>query len=165
MIDEPLSERLQPSLLDRLTDDEPDKATEARNKRVIDMRRLMKIVQRDLTWLLNTQNIESQLDVGQYPNVAASVLNYGVREVAGEASTLEKARFIRKMIHTVIERYEPRIRPGTLKVEFAEETDAQSILISFVIRAEMWAKPLPLELYLRSQVNVTTGELTLESRA
>ena len=164
MIDEPLSERLQPSLLDRLTDPEPDKRTESRSDRVIDVRRLLKIVQRDLTWLLNTQNIEVQIETENYPNVANSVLNYGVREVAGEMSTQERARFIRKMIHSVIQRYEPRIVPGTLRVDFDEEADAQSSFISFNIRAEMWAKPLPLELYLRSQVNVTTGELKLESR-
>lgn len=165
MIDEPLSERLQPSLLDRLTDDAPDRQTEDRRERVIDVRRLTRIVQRDLTWLLNTQNLESQIDVERFPNVATSVLNYGVREVAGEMSTRERALFIRKMIHGVIQRYEPRIRAGTLKVEFDEDSDAKSTVISFSIRAEMWAKPLPLELYLRSHVNVTTGELKLESRS
>jgi type VI secretion system protein ImpF len=37
--------------------------------------------------------------------------------------------------------------------------------VSFDIRAEMWAQPLPLELYLRSEVNVATGELKLERTA
>ena len=91
MIDEPLSERLQPSLLDRLTDPEPGKLTEGRADRVIDVRRLLKIVKRDLEWLLNTQNIESQIDPEAYPEVVNSVLNYGVHEVAGEQSTRDAA--------------------------------------------------------------------------
>ncbi len=163
-MDEPLAERLQPSLLDRLTDPAPDKRTEDRRERVIDVRRLMNIVQRDLTWLLNTQNIETHVDDELYPNIATSVLNYGVREVTGEMSTRDRAFFIRKMIQSVIQRYEPRIRAGTLQVEFDEKSDDHSTQISYNIRAEMWAKPLPLELYLRSQVNVTTGELKLEPR-
>ena len=33
--------------------------------------------------------------------------------------------------------------------------------VSFDIRADMWAQPMPLELYLRSQVDVTTGQTQL----
>ena len=54
-----MSERLQPSLLDRLTDDDATNAAESREARVIDIRRLRDIVQRDLSWLLNTNNGES----------------------------------------------------------------------------------------------------------
>ena len=45
-----MSERLQPSLLDRLTDEEPTSQVESRDARVIDIRRLREIVQRDLSW-------------------------------------------------------------------------------------------------------------------
>ena len=50
-------ERLQPSLLDRLTDDEPEKKQESREKRVVSLRRLREGVLRDLAWLLNTSNL------------------------------------------------------------------------------------------------------------
>ena len=162
MVDRQLSEHLQPSLLDRLTDHSPDSKTEGRKDRVIDVRALVDIVQRDLTWLLNTNNFETQFDAERYPNIQSSVLNYGVREVAGEMSTRERAISIRKMIHNTIRRFEPRIRATTLSEDF--EDDAQSTLISYSIRAEMWAQPIPLDLYLRSQVNVTTGELKLERK-
>ena len=54
MSDHALSERLQPSLLDRLTDNDPTNLKETRESRVIDLRRLREIIQRDLAWLLNT---------------------------------------------------------------------------------------------------------------
>lgn len=88
MADKTLAERLQPSLLDRLTDNEPGNVKESRDTRVIDVTRLREIIQRDLSWLLNTNNIESTFDVEVYPNVARSVLNYGLREVSGSFSTL-----------------------------------------------------------------------------
>jgi hypothetical protein len=47
------SERLQPALLDRLTDDEPDKNRRA-DKRVLTKTQLRQAVLRDLAWLFNT---------------------------------------------------------------------------------------------------------------
>lgn len=165
MADQTLTERLQPSLLDRLTDQAPGEAKERRDERVIDVRRLRDIVQRDLSWLLNTNNHETLLDPEAYPNVCNSVINYGVREVAGELSSLERAVAIRDMIRQAIERFEPRIRAGTLDVVLRVDKGTSRSIISYDIRAEMWAQPLPLELYLRSEVNVATGELKLERTA
>jgi type VI secretion system protein ImpF len=38
-------------------------------------------------------------------------------------------------------------------------------MVVFDIAAEMWAQPLPLDLYLRSEVDITTGELSLQRRS
>jgi type VI secretion system protein ImpF len=46
-------ERLQPSLLDRLADDEPYKKTESRDQRVLSFHKLKQFVLRDLQWLLS----------------------------------------------------------------------------------------------------------------
>lgn len=162
MADRTITERLQPSLLDRLTDPDPGELKERREDRVIDVRRLRDIIQRDLAWLLNTNNHETMIDVDTYPNVVNSVVNYGLREVAGELSSVERALKIRSMIHMAIERFEPRIRAGTLDVELRVDSGSSESVISYDIRAEMWAQPMPLELYLRSEVNVATGELKLD---
>lgn len=50
-------ERLQPSLLDHLTDDEPAASQETRSPRVLSIQRLRESVLRDLGWLLNTTNL------------------------------------------------------------------------------------------------------------
>jgi type VI secretion system protein ImpF len=164
MADITLTDRLQPSLLDRLTDQDPDSLKETRDSRVIDIRRLRDIIQRDLSWLLNTNNNESGLDPVRYPNVAHSVLNYGVREVAGEFSSVEKAEQIRLSVLRAIERFEPRLEKGSCEVEFrASEGNGDSV-VTFDIRAFMWAQPLPMELYLRSQTDITTGEFKLERK-
>src|SRR5262245_57623150 len=47
-------ERLQPCLLDRLTDDEPHKKEESRNARAISHQKYRRGVLRDLEWLFNT---------------------------------------------------------------------------------------------------------------
>lgn len=163
MADKTITERLQPSLLDRLTDFEPENKKESHDARVINLRRLRDIIRRDLAWLLNSNNLDTLIDADEYPHARNSVLNYGLREVSGDFSTEKRAIEIRKAIHRSITLFEPRIKEGTLEVLERQNTDGSRTLIEFDIRADMWAQPLPMELYLRSQVDLTTGQLQLES--
>ena len=57
-----LKERLQPSLLDRLTDDRPQDKNESRDARVLTVPQLRASVLRDLCWLLNCEAIGNLLD-------------------------------------------------------------------------------------------------------
>ena len=161
MADRMLLERLQPSLLDRLTDDAPEERVEPASKRVIDVNRLREITRRDLGWLLNTSNIESEHDLEARPNVARSVLNYGIPELAGSIATIGRAVEIRQAIRQAIERFEPRIIPETLEVDMRQENVGSGAIISFDIRGELWAEPVPVDLYLRTALDVTTGEVTV----
>ena len=52
-------DRLQPALLDRLTDDEPDKKQEPREARVLSKSRMRQSVLRDLAWLFNATRLEA----------------------------------------------------------------------------------------------------------
>jgi len=149
-------------LLDRLTDLTPGDKTERRDDRVIDLRRLREIIQRDLSWLLNTSDNNTMIDATRYPNVAKSVLNYGIREVAGDYSTAQRTEEIRKSILEAIRTFETRIHPGSIEVKLRVGQDNRTSRVTYDIRADMWAQPIPLELYLRSEVDVTTGELHLE---
>lgn len=162
MADKMMSERLQPSLLDRLTDDDPNNMNEGREARVIDIRRLREIIQRDLSWLLNTNNAETWIDPERYPLASKSVLNFGVREVAGDFAAKDRATVIRKSIAAAIEAFEPRIRRGSTFVDIRTTNISRNTIISFDIRADMWAEPIPLQLYLRSSIDTTTGEVSLE---
>ncbi|WP_390915605.1 type VI secretion system baseplate subunit TssE [Pseudosulfitobacter sp. SM2401] len=163
MANKTITERLQPSLLDRLTDNEPESKVETRDDRVIDLRRLRDIIRRDLAWLLNSNSQDTLIDAEQYPNISNSVLNFGVREVAGDYSTEKRAIEIRKSIKRAIIMFEPRIKEGTLEVVARKDQKSSLTVIEFDIHADMWAQPLPMELYMRSQIDLTTGQLSLES--
>lgn len=172
MADGLLEERLQPSLLDRLTDDDPGSPAETRDERAIDSRRLRQILRRDLGWLLNSTNLwrmrlesdphDQPLPCEIFPNVAASTLNFGVDEVAGLTSTSRRAALIEGALETAIRRFEPRILPGSLSITLSGVAKKQESLVTFDIRADMWAEPIPQDLYLRSEVDLTTGALRLE---
>jgi type VI secretion system protein ImpF len=84
--------------------------------------------------------------------------------VTGDFSTDERAERIRKSIGRAIEFYEPRLRKGSTQVELRSDDVKRETTIYFDIRGDMWAEPIPLELYLRSSVDVTTGEVSLERK-
>ena len=162
MADRTITERLQPSLLDRLTDDAPGERREGPGGRMIDLDRLRDIVRRDLAWLLNTGSLDSQIDPARHPNAAASTVNFGLRDVSGVFSTTDRASAIRRAIREAIERFEPRLRPESLSVDLARRPSQDDAVIAYDIRGEMWAQPLPMELHLRSEVDITTGHVALE---
>jgi len=152
-------ERLQPSLLDRLTDDEPGKADESREKRVISATRLRDCVARDMSWLLNCVNLGVDEDLADYPEVARSVLNFGIPDLTGMALSGVDAHVLQRQIKDAILAFEPRLTANTLRVTVNADTkrmDRQSLI--FNIESEMWAQPIPLNLYLKTEVDLETGK-------
>ena len=155
-------ERLQPSLLDRLADDEPGKAEESREKRVMSASRLRESVTRDLSWLLNCANLETDQDLGDYPEVSRSVINFGIPDVTGVALSGMDASTLQRKVREAILAFEPRLTAGTLQVKVNANSgrmDGQSLV--FNIESEMWAQPIPLNLYLKTEVDLETGKVNL----
>ena len=157
------TERLQPALLDRLTDNEPDSRVEAREARVLTKNQLRAAVLRDLASLMNAIRLGASEDLSAYPEVERSVLNYGMPAFAGETASTLDVNDLESGIRTAILRFEPRILAHTLQVE-AVATD--SVLgwhnvVSVKISAQVWAQPVPLELLLRTEVDLETGQVAL----
>src|SRR5213083_2159157 len=115
-------ERLQPSLLDRLTDDEPDARQESREKRVLSPSRLRECVRRDLTWLFNTTNLNVMQDLDAYPEVQRSVVNFGLPDLAGRTANSVDVRALEQILANVIWDFEPRlIRSSVVVRVFADD--------------------------------------------
>ncbi len=155
-------ERLQPSLLDRLTDDEPDKRQEAREQRVMSMRRLRQSVLRDLAWLLNSGNLESVEDLDDCPMVAHSVVNYGLPDLAGQAASGMDLPAVERALRQAIWDFEPRILRNTVKIRSVVAKDEMNRnAVAFEIEGELWAQPVPLHLFLRTEVDLDSGTLSV----
>ena len=153
-------ERLQPSLLDRLEDDEPARREEGRDKRVMAAGRLRECVIRDLSWLLNCTHAEADRPLDGFPHVARSVFNYGVPDLAGAVLADVDADRLQQRIREAVMAFEPRLTPHTLRVTISTDharMDRRSLV--FDIESEMWAQPLPLKLYLKTEVDLETGRL------
>ncbi len=155
-------DRLQPSLLDRLTDENPSQKTEARERRVLSMEELRKCVLRDLGWLLNTGNLDMVEDLEAHPLVAESTLNFGIPHLAGtQLSTLD-AREMERQLRQAIWRFEPRILRDSVKVKLAIADDnAGHNAVNFYIEGMLWADPVPWHLYLKTEVDLDTGSISV----
>jgi type VI secretion system protein ImpF len=160
-----LKERLQPSLLDRLNDDDPASTQESRDLRVISIQRLRELVLRDLAWLLNCESLENLHELDHLPFVRNSVLNYGVPALSGTTlSGTNLARLQRKIIEAV-RNFEPRILKESLEVRAAiAESEMSKKSLSIEIEGELWAQPVPQRLFLRTEVDLDTGTVTVKER-
>lgn len=158
------NETLQPSLLDRLADDEPSEKKESREKRVLSTKQLRLSVIRDLSWLLNSSNREVMGDMEFYPYVKDSVLNYGMPDLSGRVAVGMDIGQLEKMLKQTIAFFEPRIIKKTLSVKVLRTDGMDRTAINFDIEADLWAQPLPLHLYLKTELDLETGEMTLESK-
>lgn len=155
-------ERLQPSLLDRLTDVDPESKVESRERRVLSVQRLKAGVLRDLAWLLNTSRLETTEDLEPYPCARDSVLNYGIPDFSGVSlSGMDTAR-LEKAVRDAIVKFEPRINERTLKVAVVVDYDRMSRnSLVFKIEGELWAQPTPLSLFLKTELDLETGSVEL----
>ena len=154
-------ERLQPALLDRLRDDEPDKTQEAREQRVLSMRQLRESVLRDLRWLLNTGNLATTGELEHHPLITRSVLNFGIPDLSGTTATAMRGK-LEAMIRDAIIAFEPRILKESLRVRAFEADQMNRNTINLEIRGELWGQPLPTLLYLRSEIDFETGDVTVQ---
>ena len=157
-------ERLQPSLLDRLSDDEPGNTSEPRERRVLSLRTLRQGVLRDLSWLLNTTNLMSLsvVNTENLPHLANSVINFGVPDTSGHAMTSLNLSNLERGIRQAIWDFEPRLIRSTVKVKaLANDSAADNNKLSFEIEADLWAQPYPERLYLRTELDLERGTVVL----
>lgn len=156
-------ERLQPSLLDRLTDLAPDSTQESREQRVLSFRQLKQSVLRDLAWLLNCVALEAVEDLSELPHVANSVLNYGTPDMSGSSLSNVNPQKLQRQIKQAISTFEPRILANTLKIDILVNDQQMSHMsLCFKIEGDLWAQPLPVRLYIRSDLDLETGEVTVK---
>lgn len=153
-------DRLQPALLDRLTDDDPFHRVEAEERRVMTKSQLRQAVLRDLGWLFNAiQPLGKACD--PYARVGDSVLNFGLPALSGQLASRIDVHLLEKQIRQAILRFEPRLLPDTLKVVALEATHVLDThnTIEFEIRGHLWAQPVPLEVLLRTKLDLEAGQV------
>ncbi|MFY7837324.1 MAG: type VI secretion system baseplate subunit TssE [Novosphingobium sp.] len=117
-------------------------------------------VRRELAWLLNTTNLESSVDLTNYPQVRTSVLNYGVSDLAGKSlssrAILRRAREIRDAVQA----FEPRIDPVSLNVELSGKVERENSL-TFLIEADVRSALRAIPIKLRTDVESDSSAVTV----
>jgi len=153
-------DRLQPALLDRLTDDDPGTRVESLEHRVMSRSRLRQAVLRDLSWLLNSTQL-SNVELAHAPYVRRSVVNFGLPPLSGSlASSLDIAELERAVRQAILD-FEPRLLADTLEVQAlveVSELDHHNV-IGLEIRSQLWSQPTPIDLRIHTEIDLETGKV------
>lgn len=157
-------DRLQPVLLDRLTDHQPLQKGERAGAFLMSGKLLRDSVLRDLQWLLNTTNFGANHQIASLARARASVLNYGVQAWAGHRMSEVDLLDIESAIRTAVVNFEPRILPDSIDVRCVAQTDSieHHNLLSLEIRGTLWSVPYPVEFILRSELDLESGHMVLQ---
>jgi type VI secretion system protein ImpF len=152
---------LQPALLDRLTDHEPASKVEGRDKRIVSRAQLRESVLRDLSWLFNTTNMSRDVDLSSHPLAARSTVNYGLVPLSGNSVTALDIAQVEGILRDAILLFEPRILAQTLTVRAIPPKDplGHHNVLSFEISGELWGQPYPLELLIKTDMDLESGEI------
>lgn len=160
-------DRLLPCLLDRLTDEAPGCPLEPAESGLASQSRLRAAVLRDLGWLMNATRPGAAESLEAWHEARRSVLNYGLPALGGQTSSTLDLQALERAIREAILRFEPRLLADTLEVE----ADAEALFqqhgldghnrVSLRISGQIRAQPIPLELLLRTEWDLETGQVSL----
>jgi type VI secretion system protein ImpF len=157
---EALRDRLVPSLLDRLTDNDPHGRAESRENRLLSIPQLRATVLRDLGWLFNSTRLEVDDNLADYPEIKRSVLNYGLPALSGHCISGTDMRSLERELRQAILNIEPRLIADSVSIKAQTNTEVldQHNLVSFKISAQLWAQPAPVELTLQTDIDLESGQ-------
>ncbi len=158
-------ERLQPSLLDRLTDEDPTQRVEPRERRTLSPTQLRESVRRDLGWILNTTHLAATFPtIAEYPLAACSVLNFGIPDLAGRTVSGLDLAAAEGMLRQAIWDFEPRLARGSVVVRgIADPREMSHNAVSFAIEADLWARPFPQRLSLVTELDLEDGHIAVRT--
>ena len=158
------STRLLPVLLDRLTDLHPENRNETVHERVMTKAVFRQCVLRDISWLLNTTNAESETSMAGIDAVRRSVVNFGVLALSGRQLVDDDLTEVQTAITNAIKMFEPRVLPETLAVRILPSENGYHThnQLTMEIRGQLWSEPYPIDLLLRSRVDLESGQIVLE---
>ena len=153
-------EKLQPCLLDRLTDDEPDKKEESRAQRVISQAKYKRGVLRDLEWLFSAsahmaEEGKKEFKLSNYPEAYRSVLNFGTRHLCGMlAPNMDE---LERELADAVRLFEPRILDNTLTVKATVDRH----MVTMEIIGDLWANPVAEKLFIKTSIDLENGQCSL----
>ena len=78
------------------------------------------------------------------------------------ASALSPRDFERQVMEAIRD-FEPRIQRNLLAVKVLPES-TERIAVTFEVTGELWAQPIPDRLYIKTELDLETGECIISER-
>lgn len=152
--------KLRASIFDRLLDNQPHIRNDVETGQDHKHNELRLSVRRDLEHLLNTRYriIEPS---EEYTQVEASILNYGLPDLATvNISDIEKRKDFTLRLEKILKMFEPRFKE--VKVAYVENKDLKDRTLRFRIDAMLYADPTPEVIVFDSVLEPISRTVSLE---
>jgi len=168
----PIKSRLLPSLLDRLTDEEPRNPVESLARQVLQEEAFLGNIRRDLQWLFNAVSLEAAVDLDGFDfrdefnrprnYLKESVLNFGIQDLSGHTASSVKAAHLENRLRLAVAHFEPRLLPGSVKVDVQAREAFNHNALSFDLHGDLWMQPSPWPQHWKTDVDLETGAVRVE---
>ena len=90
------------------------------------------------------------------------MINYGLPALAGETATSVDVADLERGIRQAILDFEPRILPSSLRVRALEVGQFENHnVIGIEISGQLWAQPIPIDLLVRTEIDLETGKVEI----
>jgi type VI secretion system protein ImpF len=153
----------QPSLLDRLIDEEPDKLRDPPRSSAESIAGLRRSVRRDLEALLNTRRRWRSWSE-DYTELGVSPLGYGISDFsAGAFNDPRRREWLRADVEQTIRRFEPRL--VRLRVTLIESRDELEARLRLRIEGLLRVEPAPEPIAFDTLVDAATAEILVKAGA
>jgi type VI secretion system protein ImpF len=150
----------QPSILDRLIDNEPDVSSEPAWQRSQGLRQFKESVRRDLEHLFNTRSPPADSRY-QGEHTSKSIYNFGVPEVTNVNTTHpDDQNWLCDTVADAIRTYEPRL--ANVRVSMRPPQDNNSRELWLAVEADLLVDPYPEAVVFDTIVEPTSGRCRIE---
>lgn len=127
-----------------------------------DVSSVVETISRDLVLLLNSWEMLPVAETPYSEELQASVLNYGVPNMAGKSTKSSTLSNYQKQVRDAVLRFEPRLEPSTLTVEVALlPPPAGGSEFGLRIEGELRGLETRRRVQFRSRVSASTGRVVL----
>lgn len=121
---------------------------------------LRSTVLRELNWLLNTTCFQAGQDLTDLPEVATSVLNFGLGDLSGKLLHRQGVESRAREMRRAVQHFEPRVARASVTVEPEIAQDRPNV-ISFTIRGDISQALDAMNMEVRTDVEVDTGAVAV----
>lgn len=151
---------LQPSLIDRLRDDEPHKLTEPSTPLAFDPHEIRARVQMDWATLLGTVQLDAVTNLDAYPELQTSVLNFGMMDLTGSRAASLSVEKLARHIRDTLLTFDPRIAAESLKVTVERDHETyNNTALRVSILADLVGMQTPVSVDFQTEIDQETGRL------
>lgn len=154
---------VQPSLLDRLTDEAPRELADRATTREASARAYRASVQRDVEWLLNTRRTMVRA-TDNHPQVMRSVHQFGLPDTSGlSLSVIAGRELLSNDILDTLRRFEPRL--SNVEIKLKDLNEGRLPQLRFSIAATLLMDPSPEQVLFDTVLEVATGVYEVDDKS